>query len=148
MRADAQTTDAERFPGSKASRMRVLVRSKQKSSAVPCAKVLRHISTELDSQLSRVEYRQIKEHLRRCPNCTIYLDSLKKIVYLYQHFPARHPSGRSRRKLRAVLHLKMKTGTTEKSDKHFGLPVPPYGIPANRNRQAGLPARRAGVRVH
>jgi predicted anti-sigma-YlaC factor YlaD len=116
------------------------MRSKQQSSAVPCAKVLRHISTELDSQLSRAEYRQIKEHLRRCPNCTIYLDSLKKIIYLYQHIPARYPSGRSRRKLRAVLHLKMKTRTSKKSNTGFGQPVPPFGIRAKRNRQAGVRA--------
>jgi len=89
----------------------LLMRSKHKSDTPPCSKVLQHIGAELDTQLSRAEYRLIRDHLKRCPNCTIYLDSLKKIVYLYQQLPASRPSGQSRKKLWAVLHLKMKTGT-------------------------------------
>jgi hypothetical protein len=70
-----------------------------------CLDVARHIQERLDYQLSRSAYRQIKRHIERCPNCTAYLDSLKKTVYLYRHEPDPRLPSRTRKKLYAVLHL-------------------------------------------
>ena len=73
---------------------------------VRCPDVLNHICEELDTKLTSAQCRELKRHLAKCPNCTAYLDSLKKTVSLYAAAPVRRPSASTRKKLFAVLKLK------------------------------------------
>lgn len=71
-----------------------------------CSDVLSHICDQLDEELDSPRCREIKNHLKQCPNCVAYLDSLKTTVHLYAHYPIpRAPEG-TRRKLFAVLKVK------------------------------------------
>ncbi len=74
---------------------------------IPCADVARHVEHELDGRLHASAYRRIRDHLKRCPNCTAYLDSLKNVVYLYQHLTTPGLSGRQRKQLHTVLRLRI-----------------------------------------
>ncbi len=76
-----------------------------KKKTVRCPDVLNHICEELDTKLTSAQCRELKRHLAKCPNCTAYLDSLKKTVSLYAQTPARKPSATTRKKLFAVLKL-------------------------------------------
>jgi hypothetical protein len=71
-----------------------------------CRDVALHIQNELDADLLSPECRDIKKHLARCPNCTTYLDSMKKTVLLYKRYPDPHFPAITRRKLFAVLKLR------------------------------------------
>jgi predicted anti-sigma-YlaC factor YlaD len=70
-----------------------------------CKKVAKHLQEELDTQLRSRACREIKRHLESCPNCTAYLDSLKKTVLLYRRFPDPRVPARTREKLFAILKL-------------------------------------------
>jgi len=80
----------------------------KRTPILPCSKVLRYIQTELDSKLNLTAYRQIKNHLENCQNCSYYLDSLKKVIYLYRHFPDLHPDIKSHKKLWAAIRCEMR----------------------------------------
>lgn len=75
-----------------------------KPSGMQCKKVIKHIQTELDSYINLAAYRQRQEHLRKCTNCKLYLDSLKKVMYLYQRLPILHLNKKSRGRLRKSLY--------------------------------------------
>lgn len=51
-----------------------------------CSEVVKHVCEELDADLRSRRCREIRLHLKRCPNCRAYLESLKKTVQLYQAF--------------------------------------------------------------
>jgi predicted anti-sigma-YlaC factor YlaD len=70
-----------------------------------CREVAKHIQTQLDAGLRSADCRKIRKHLRRCPNCTAYLDSLKKTVLLYKRYPDPRVPSRTREKLWAILEL-------------------------------------------
>lgn len=70
-----------------------------------CRKVARHLLEELDGDLQSRACSEIRKHLAQCPNCTAYLDSLRKTVLLYRRFPDPHTPKRIREKLFAVLKL-------------------------------------------
>jgi len=53
-------------------------------------------------------HKEIKAHLRRCPNCTAYLDSLKKTILLYRRVPCPPISKKAEERLFAVLKLRLK----------------------------------------
>ena len=76
---------------------------------VHCSEVAGHVQQELDSRLHDATLRTIRDHVRICPNCAAYLDSLKKTVLLYRRLPSPHVSKRTRDRLFAVLRLRMKT---------------------------------------
>ena len=71
-----------------------------------CKDVALHICENLDEDINSPRCRQIRKHLSKCPNCTAYLDSLKKTVALYKR--ARNPrlAGKTRLRLHAVLKLR------------------------------------------
>lgn len=50
-------------------------------------------------------YRQLKLHLEHCPHCTLYLDSLKKLIVLYRRYPDQMVKTRMRQKLYSMLDL-------------------------------------------
>ena len=70
-----------------------------------CREVAKHLQEELDARLQSRACRELRKHLAHCPNCTAYLDSLRKTVLLYRRFPDPHTPKRMREKLFAVLKL-------------------------------------------
>ena len=78
----------------------------KKRKAVRCPDVLNHICEELDTKLTSAQCREIKRHLAKCPNCTAYLDSLKKTIKLYSAAPSGRVPQKARKQLFAVLKLK------------------------------------------
>jgi len=79
----------------------------KRTTILPCSKVLRHIQTELDSKLNRTAYRKMQKHLKNCPNCMCYLDSLKKVVYLYRYYSDIRPDTTSHKKFWTTIKWKM-----------------------------------------
>jgi len=77
-----------------------------KKKPVKCPDVLEHICEELDTRLSSAKCRRLRRHLEECPNCTAYLDSLRKTISLYASVPSPRLPGKARKRLFAVLHLK------------------------------------------
>ncbi len=77
-----------------------------KKKRVRCADVAKHLCGDLDERINSRACRALKKHLEHCPNCTAYLDSLKKTITLYREYPVpRLPSSR-RKELMAVLKLR------------------------------------------
>jgi anti-sigma factor RsiW len=52
-----------------------------------CDRAYLHICDNLDENLHSPRCREIKAHLRECPDCQAYLDSLKKTIALYKAMP-------------------------------------------------------------
>jgi anti-sigma factor RsiW len=77
-----------------------------KNKTVRCHDVLNHICEELDTKLTSAKCRELKRHLEKCPNCTAYLDSLRKTITLYSTTPKPRLPGKVRKELFAVLKLK------------------------------------------
>jgi len=61
---------------------------------IDCGNVVKYICDNLDEGLNSRRCREIRKHLKNCPNCTAYLDSLKKTVLLYKRI--RKPSSKER----------------------------------------------------
>jgi hypothetical protein len=76
-----------------------------KKKTVRCDDVLNHICEELDTKLSSAKCRELKRHLKQCPNCTAYLDSLRKTITLYSALPNPRVPQKARKQLFAVLKL-------------------------------------------
>ena len=70
-----------------------------------CVDVAEHICENLDYKLNSRKCREIKNHLEDCPNCSAYLDSLKKTVKLYRMVRNPRVPSSSRAKLYKVLKL-------------------------------------------
>ena len=70
-----------------------------------CREVAKHLQNQLDAELLSPACREIRRHLRQCPNCTAYLDSLKKTVLLYRRYPDPHTPAIMREKLFAILKI-------------------------------------------
>jgi len=77
-----------------------------KKKTVRCDDVLNHICVELDTKLTSSKCLELKRHLERCPNCTAYLDSLRKTIMLYSSTPNPRLPQKARKQLFAVLKLK------------------------------------------
>jgi len=65
-----------------------------------CVKVLERLSAYLDDELSGDICQEIRAHLGDCPNCEIFLDSLRQTVRLCQHRPSPPLSDKDRAALR------------------------------------------------
>ena len=50
-----------------------------------CLKTLQEICDQLTEDLDSSLCQEIKEHLETCPKCCAHVDSIKKVVYLYQN---------------------------------------------------------------
>jgi predicted anti-sigma-YlaC factor YlaD len=57
------------------------------NKTVSCKKMYTHICDNLDQDIDSPKCRAIKRHLDDCPNCLVYLDSLKKTIILYREYP-------------------------------------------------------------
>ena len=73
--------------------------------AVQCKDVAKQLCENLDQQMNSRLCREIKKHLRECPNCTADLDSLKKTISLYKNVPSPRLPNSVHKKLYAVLKL-------------------------------------------
>jgi hypothetical protein len=76
-----------------------------KKNNVHCHDVLGHICEELDTKLTSAKCLALKRHLEKCPNCSAYLDSLRKTITLYSSRPNPQLPGKARDDLFAVLKL-------------------------------------------
>jgi predicted anti-sigma-YlaC factor YlaD len=76
-----------------------------KSTNLSCKEIAKHICGELDEHIDSPKCRKIKKHLKACPNCTAYLDSLKKTVHLYREYSYPTVTVRCRKNLFAMLKL-------------------------------------------
>ncbi|MEP0822389.1 MAG: zf-HC2 domain-containing protein [Ignavibacterium sp.] len=59
---------------------------------IRCGTIVRYLCDHLDEGLNSRRCREIRRHLKNCPNCTAYLDSLKKTISLYKR--VRNPHSR------------------------------------------------------
>lgn len=73
---------------------------------INCTNVAEHVCGELDEDINSAACRAIKKHLNSCPNCTAYLDSLKKTVLVYKYSPNPRFPAKARKKLFATLKIK------------------------------------------
>lgn len=58
-----------------------------KRTALSYKAMYRYVCTNLDEEIDSPKCREIKKHLDSCPDCTIYLDTLKKTVELFRRYP-------------------------------------------------------------
>lgn len=70
---------------------------------VHCTDVASYLCENLTEGLNSRRCRALKKHLALCPNCTAYLDSLRKTVYLYKAYQDPRLKGKTRKKLHSVL---------------------------------------------
>ncbi|MEX1138259.1 MAG: zf-HC2 domain-containing protein [Bacteroidota bacterium] len=77
-----------------------------KKTRLHCKQVALHICDNLDEKLHSARCREIRKHLAKCPNCTAYLNSMKKTVSLYKRVKDPRLTGKVRLRLHAVLKLK------------------------------------------
>lgn len=70
-----------------------------------CREVFTHICENLDQDLASPRCRDIRKHLDGCPDCSIYLDSLKKTITLYRKYPKPKISPKARKSLYGALIL-------------------------------------------
>lgn len=54
-------------------------------SKADCLKILRGLSAYLDDELAGNVCREIRKHLGACPNCEVFLDSLRQTITLCRH---------------------------------------------------------------
>lgn len=65
-----------------------------------CLKILERLSAYLDDELSNDVCQEIRSYLGHCPNCEVFLDSLRQTVRLCQNRPAPTLSPQTRSTLR------------------------------------------------
>ena len=77
----------------------------KRERAVRCKEVTKHVCEHLDEKMDSPRCRQLRKHLRECPDCTAYLDGLKRTIKLYQTISDPPVSQFAHKKLFAVLKL-------------------------------------------
>lgn len=75
------------------------------TQSASCSDVAKHVQIHLDAEMMSPAFREIRKHLRRCSDCSTYLDSLKKTVFLYRRSPDSHAPAMMREKLFTVLEI-------------------------------------------
>ncbi|MGH7232883.1 MAG: anti-sigma factor family protein [Nitrospiraceae bacterium] len=59
--------------------------ARHRHSKAECIKILRNLSPYLDDELAAEVCREIHAHLGACPNCEVFLDSLRQTIALCRH---------------------------------------------------------------
>jgi predicted anti-sigma-YlaC factor YlaD len=77
-----------------------------KTKQLRCKDIAQHVCEHLDEGMHSPKCKEILKHLKSCPNCTAYLDSMKKTVRLYRTYPDPKLPARCRKQLFAVLKFK------------------------------------------
>jgi predicted anti-sigma-YlaC factor YlaD len=70
---------------------------------LPCDEVLDYICDNLDEDLHSPKCKQIKSHLDDCPDCRLYLESLKETIHLYRDYPAPPLSDSARKSIESFV---------------------------------------------
>jgi len=71
-----------------------------------CVDLLRQLSAYIDDELPSDICREIRQHLGACPNCEVFIASLKHTVTLCRHRPAPQLTSTDRVNMRrAILDL-------------------------------------------
>jgi hypothetical protein len=81
------------------------LKRRAKSTGNSCKEIMKHICGELDEQINSLRCLEIKQHLKTCPNCTAYLDSLKKTVHLFREYPDPELADKCRKELFSELKI-------------------------------------------
>ena len=68
-----------------------------------CLKVLRRLSEYVDDELPRDVCREIRQHLGDCPNCEVFLTSLRQAVSICRHTPTLPLSASTRARMRGEI---------------------------------------------
>lgn len=79
-----------------------------------CKKTYRYICENLDSNLNSPACVEIKKHLDHCPDCTVYLNTLKKTVLLYKQQKSPTLGKSARKNLMLSLTLQKPSKTSKK----------------------------------
>lgn len=82
-------------------------RTHRHTHTIECKSVYRHICDNLDADLNSQKCREIKGHINKCKNCTAYLDSLKKTIFLYRTYPVPAIPVKTEKKLFAAISLEI-----------------------------------------
>ena len=72
---------------------------------IRCSEVASYVCENLTEGLNSPRCRALKKHLAECPNCTAYLDSLKKTVYLFKTIKDPRLPGSVRKHLHSVISV-------------------------------------------
>ncbi|HEX2056271.1 MAG TPA: zf-HC2 domain-containing protein [Nitrospiraceae bacterium] len=86
---------SSKVPTHPGTRMPIHPHSKQH-----CLKILQKLSAYLDDELSGQVCAEIRSHLGACPNCEIFLDSLRQTITLCRHHQPHPLSSTARAALR------------------------------------------------
>jgi hypothetical protein len=70
---------------------------------VHCREVIQQISEYLDAETARELAAELESHLVDCPNCRIYVDTVKKTITLYRSEKPLECPAEVRRRLHLVL---------------------------------------------
>jgi predicted anti-sigma-YlaC factor YlaD len=58
-----------------------------KKRAVDCREVLKRVCSDLGHDLESPECRPVREHIRTCPKCSAWKESMEKTVDLFRRYP-------------------------------------------------------------
>lgn len=74
-------------------------------SKTHCLKILRRLSDYIDAEVTTEVCKEIRKHLGACPNCEVFLTSLRQTVSLCRHIESRPLSTALKSRIRrTVLH--------------------------------------------
>lgn len=79
---------------------RTTARSTRPQGRAHCLNILRQLSAYLDEDLQRSVCDEIRRHLGTCPNCELFVDSLRQTVSLCRHTAPPPLSASSKAQLR------------------------------------------------
>lgn len=82
---------------------------------IHCSEMAAYLCENMTEGLNSPQCLALRKHLAGCPNCTAYLDSLRKTVYLFKTVRDPHLPRTLRRKLHSVVRLQ--TPVARKSGK-------------------------------
>lgn len=75
-----------------------------------CLRVIRQLSAYLDNELPSDICRELRRHLGACPNCEVFVASLREAVGLCRHRPTPHLSPSERATLRREILRASRSG--------------------------------------
>ena len=55
---------------------------------IDCKKLHELLTDYLDEELKQVVLQDLEQHMARCPDCTMHVDSVKKVIRLYREATA------------------------------------------------------------
>ena len=68
-----------------------------------CLKILRELSTYIDDELPATVCQEIRKHMGACPNCELFVESLRQTVGLCRHLEPRPLSGALKARIRRLV---------------------------------------------